>query len=1037
MHTQTPFTALRHLLHHYARMFLVSLVVLVSVSIPAGLWLRAQTTSTGLQATYDQNGLATLTYNGTKVMHGDSISGDRFQIEHMQFGDDTYCYFYWPACENASAVSTLVSQEWNSSAKELTRTYNWGKLIITYTQAGNTLTVKTRIVNTSSKSIKGIATRPFMLRFPGAPSFSGPIGIIRPEWAPAVFPIAFGGVRVHVANEDPRLPLYLQAWHLVGQDTIEGYGGYYLIAGSHNMIYHSPLGGRTELPGIAFDRTIPASGEDTYVVSVRFEPEGTDYYGIEASRFAQFAQRNPFTLNWPDRRPIGALFLATSPQPPNNTPNPTWNRRGYNIGRYNDQTPNMTTAEGRAAFRRALLAYADESIRILKSIGAQGMITWDIEGQEFAHAISYVCDPEMLATTAPEMESIADEYFQKFRDAGLRVGVCIRPTKFIRDARNPGKPVEAYPGYPVGPADQFPSTSTADGRPAMDEAELLMRKISYAKQRWGATLFYIDTNGDPNAPTDVSVFKRVSIAHPDVLLVPEHEHPGYFAMTAPIAFPWHEHSYGNGTAQKLYSLSMNLLHTYSPIYWTDEAARAGMRTAIARGSIPIANTWYEGDPGLNILRDVLQNLDPYRPHPQCSDGFDNEGDGKVDFPQDPGCASRDDTDEFDVRSALSPVIRVFESNGMPGQNLRYTVTAGSVDKAMAQNVSLEVFLYPGLEMVTYDPSCTFTESKGSLFCMLGNMVAGQEIGKSMTVRIAANYPCGNQSVAYTLAVVRADNADMKVTPLHQVPVYCAPSAMSSASSSSRSSSLAIVAHQSSSSVAAAVGSSSSSSSSSSLQLHAAAGESSSSSVVPIPASISPLVRCLSQGTTSTAFQDVSGHWARTYIDFLGTLSLQSTGEAISRGYESPWGGREFRPNQSITRFEFLKFLLFLTCNAPSGDSMALHPDLRTDEQRRVVGKAMAMGIAQGYEDGTFRPDAPINRAEAVKLLMGTVNLPVIAPPMNTFPDVPATAWFARYVSQSVAHGIVRGYSDGTFRPENALTRAEAIAIILRAAIGIE
>lgn len=91
------------------------------------------------------------------------------------------------------------------------------------------------------------------------------------------------------------------------------------------------------------------------------------------------------------------------------------------------------------------------------------------------------------------------------------------------------------------------------------------------------------------------------------------------------------------------------------------------------------------------------------------------------------------------------------------------------------------------------------------------------------------------------------------------------------------------------------------------------------------------------------------------------------------------------------------------------------------------------GIVQGYEDGTFRPDATINRAEFVKILVGAATAedgPVckIAP----FTDVDQTAWYAASAHTARCHGIVEGHPDGSFKPANPINFAEAAKILAKA-----
>ena len=88
------------------------------------------------------------------------------------------------------------------------------------------------------------------------------------------------------------------------------------------------------------------------------------------------------------------------------------------------------------------------------------------------------------------------------------------------------------------------------------------------------------------------------------------------------------------------------------------------------------------------------------------------------------------------------------------------------------------------------------------------------------------------------------------------------------------------------------------------------------------------------------------------------------------------------------------------------------------------------GIIKGYDDGTFRPNAQISRAEfaamACRFFEATGALPG-----SPFQDVYGNSWYYSYVMQAYMNGIVKGYDDGSFRPNNPITRAEACAIVNR------
>ena len=89
-------------------------------------------------------------------------------------------------------------------------------------------------------------------------------------------------------------------------------------------------------------------------------------------------------------------------------------------------------------------------------------------------------------------------------------------------------------------------------------------------------------------------------------------------------------------------------------------------------------------------------------------------------------------------------------------------------------------------------------------------------------------------------------------------------------------------------------------------------------------------------------------------------------------------------------------------------------------------------IVKGYSDGTFRPEGTLNRAEAVKMLITANDIQVLAVKTD-FTDIPSNAWFADYVGTALANGIVRGYSDSTFRPGNRITRAEFLKVAIETA----
>ena len=93
-----------------------------------------------------------------------------------------------------------------------------------------------------------------------------------------------------------------------------------------------------------------------------------------------------------------------------------------------------------------------------------------------------------------------------------------------------------------------------------------------------------------------------------------------------------------------------------------------------------------------------------------------------------------------------------------------------------------------------------------------------------------------------------------------------------------------------------------------------------------------------------------------------------------------------------------------------------------------VGYMQQFGVITGYSDGSFRPDAPVTRAEFAAIASRFEKL---TEGSKSFTDVPDSYWAARYINFAATRGWVTGYSDGTFKPEDPITRAEVAAVTCR------
>jgi hypothetical protein len=102
----------------------------------------------------------------------------------------------------------------------------------------------------------------------------------------------------------------------------------------------------------------------------------------------------------------------------------------------------------------------------------------------------------------------------------------------------------------------------------------------------------------------------------------------------------------------------------------------------------------------------------------------------------------------------------------------------------------------------------------------------------------------------------------------------------------------------------------------------------------------------------------------------------------------------------------------------------------------AINTLVSQGVLKGYEeDGTFRPDNDVTRAEAVKILLAGMDVEINEESTagSLFSDVDEDDWFFPYVGTAVSLGIIKGYSDNTFKPHSTVNRAEAIKMLTLAA----
>lgn len=176
------------------------------------------------------------------------------------------------------------------------------------------------------------------------------------------------------------------------------------------------------------------------------------------------------------------------------------------------------------------------------------------------------------------------------------------------------------------------------------------------------------------------------------------------------------------------------------------------------------------------------------------------------------------------------------------------------------------------------------------------------------------------------------------------------------------------------------------------------------------------------------FQDTTNHWSRLY-----DRNLRD--QCNVKGFLSTTGAplNLFKPDQQITRAELVKMVLQCKYDPNySYNYSKSFSDVASDSWAApFVAEAQRINLVTGYSDGSFQPNKPVTRAEALKIIILSkytdADLNIVS--NLNFKDVLVTSWPAKYINFAVTNKIVQGFSDNTFRPNQSITRGESAKII--------
>lgn len=177
-------------------------------------------------------------------------------------------------------------------------------------------------------------------------------------------------------------------------------------------------------------------------------------------------------------------------------------------------------------------------------------------------------------------------------------------------------------------------------------------------------------------------------------------------------------------------------------------------------------------------------------------------------------------------------------------------------------------------------------------------------------------------------------------------------------------------------------------------------------------------------------EDVTANYKITYVN--GVLkAIEVLNKEIHFNYVIGYTDGTIRPNNDISRAE-VATIFFRLLTDEAREQYTTTTGNFTDVKagmwcNRAIATLTNMGIIKGYTDGSFQPNKSITRAELATIIARFAKLDVNT---KTFSDINGH-WAQKNIELAAGNGWINGYEDGTFRPNNNITRAETFAMINR------
>lgn len=183
------------------------------------------------------------------------------------------------------------------------------------------------------------------------------------------------------------------------------------------------------------------------------------------------------------------------------------------------------------------------------------------------------------------------------------------------------------------------------------------------------------------------------------------------------------------------------------------------------------------------------------------------------------------------------------------------------------------------------------------------------------------------------------------------------------------------------------------------------------------------------------FNDSASHWAKSDIELLASkLIVEGMSET------------SFAPERSVTRAEFVALATRAFGLVDVNDGTYFSDVGLGSWYSGMIAAAAKAGLINGYEDGTFRPDAPITREELASIIVRayayagepiTIDASEQARLLSAFDDANEIVWGQKEIAKAISKGFVQGMTDDTLETSSTATRAQTLTMLKRVLVSLK